>query len=123
MKLLTYALIPVFMFSCFAIAEDNTPPEGFTALFNGKNLENWKGLVSNPVKRAKMSEDELVRVECDWCKGTGLIQCPKCGGTKRDPMPPFGTCCNCDDQGRAICIHCTGQGYNVYVREPKSKDG
>ncbi len=26
-------------------AKDNTPPEGFTALFNGKNLDNWQALV------------------------------------------------------------------------------
>ncbi|MGI6456417.1 MAG: DUF1080 domain-containing protein [bacterium] len=38
---------------------DNTAPEGFTALFNGKDLTNWKGLVANPVERAKMTEEEL----------------------------------------------------------------
>jgi hypothetical protein len=26
-------------------AKDNTPPEGFTALFNGKDLSGWQGLV------------------------------------------------------------------------------
>ena len=36
---------------------DNTAPEGFTALFNGKDLTNWKGLVANPVERAKMTEE------------------------------------------------------------------
>ena len=35
------------------------PPEGFTALFNGKDLTGWKGLVANPEKRAKMSPEEL----------------------------------------------------------------
>lgn len=39
--------------------EQNQPPEGFTALFNGKNLDGWKGLVGSPVSRAKMSEEEL----------------------------------------------------------------
>src|SRR5262249_35665153 len=34
---------------------DNAPPEGFVALFNGKDLTNWKGLVKDPPKRAKMS--------------------------------------------------------------------
>ena len=38
---------------------DNTPPEGFVALFNGKDLTGWKGLVENPEKRAEMSEEEL----------------------------------------------------------------
>ena len=38
---------------------DNRAPTGFTALFNGKNLTGWKGLVENPVKRAQMSAAEL----------------------------------------------------------------
>jgi Domain of Unknown Function (DUF1080) len=39
--------------------KDNTPPAGFTALFNGKDLTNWKGLVADPPKRAKMTPDQL----------------------------------------------------------------
>ncbi|MCB0283335.1 MAG: DUF1080 domain-containing protein [Calditrichaeota bacterium] len=37
------------------------PPEGFTALFNGKDLSGWKGLVANPAKRAQMSADEMLK--------------------------------------------------------------
>ncbi|MFD2553702.1 3-keto-disaccharide hydrolase [Sphingobacterium tabacisoli] len=33
--------------------------EGYIALFNGKDLTGWKGLVENPIKRAKMSPKEL----------------------------------------------------------------
>lgn len=33
--------------------------EGYVSLFNGKDLSGWKGLVENPIKRAKMSEKEL----------------------------------------------------------------
>ena len=29
--------------------------EGFVQLFNGKDLEGWKGLVENPIARSKMS--------------------------------------------------------------------
>ena len=36
-----------------------TPPTGFTAIFNGQDLTGWKGLVGNPITRAKMSESEL----------------------------------------------------------------
>lgn len=43
--------------------EDNVPPEGFTALFNGKDLSGWKGLVANPPKRAQMSEEELAAAQ------------------------------------------------------------
>jgi hypothetical protein len=38
---------------------DNVPPKGFAALFNGKDLQGWKGLMAapndNPSKRAKLS--------------------------------------------------------------------
>ena len=34
---------------------DNVAPAGFTALFNGKDLSGWKGLVGSPLTRAKMT--------------------------------------------------------------------
>jgi hypothetical protein len=40
-------------------ARDNKPPDGFTALFNGRNLSGWKGLVKDPPARAKMSPKQL----------------------------------------------------------------
>jgi len=39
--------------------QDNRPPRGFTALFNGKDLTGWKGLVADPPTRAKMPPQEL----------------------------------------------------------------
>jgi hypothetical protein len=42
-----------------AAEKDNVPPEGFTALFNGKDLTGWKGLVASPPKRAKMTAEQL----------------------------------------------------------------
>jgi hypothetical protein len=40
---------------------DNTPPAGFEAVFNGKDLANWKGLLKgpndNPAKRALFSPE------------------------------------------------------------------
>ena len=41
-------LAVLFAASLFAQAKDNTPPEGFTALFNGKDLTGWQGLVEFP---------------------------------------------------------------------------
>lgn len=38
---------------------DNTPPEGFTALFNGKDLTGWKGLVRNIKERQKMTAEQI----------------------------------------------------------------
>jgi hypothetical protein len=50
-----------------ARAEDNVPPEGFTALFNGKDLTGWKGLLAgpndNPILRAKLSEEQLAKAQ------------------------------------------------------------
>jgi hypothetical protein len=44
-------------------APDNTPPEGFVALFNGKDLTGWKGLVADPPKRAKMTPEQLAKAQ------------------------------------------------------------
>ena len=38
---------------------DNVAPAGFTALFNGRDLEGWRGLVADPPKRAAMKAEEL----------------------------------------------------------------
>ncbi len=45
----------------------NEPPEGFVALFNGKDLTGWKGLLKgpydNPDKRAALPPDELAKLQ------------------------------------------------------------
>lgn len=41
----------------------NTPPEGYVALFNGKDLTGWKGLVGNPKSRAAMKPEELAAAQ------------------------------------------------------------
>lgn len=60
---------------------DNTPPEGFTALFNGKDLTNWKGLVADPKQRAKMTPEQLAaaqktadeRMKAHWAVKEGVL--------------------------------------------------
>ena len=42
--------------------KDNTPPPGFIALFNGKDLTNWQGLIEIN-KRAKMSPEERTKAQ------------------------------------------------------------
>lgn len=42
---------------------ENLDEEGFVPLFNGRNLEGWKGLVGNPITRAKMSPRELAAAQ------------------------------------------------------------
>ena len=51
---------------CSATAAEeklNTPPEGFTALFNGVDLTGWKGLVGNPKSRAEMKPEDLAAAQ------------------------------------------------------------
>lgn len=54
---------------CRAVAADNTPPPGFTALFNGKDLTGWKGLLKppldNPLRRAELSPQQLAEAQAE----------------------------------------------------------
>lgn len=45
------------------LASVNQNEEGFVCLFNGKNLDGWKGLVENPIKRAKMTNEQLTEAQ------------------------------------------------------------
>ena len=68
-----------------ARAADVKPPTGFVALFNGKDLTGWKGLLAgpndNPIKRAALSSDALAKAQADadadmrahWKAENGII--------------------------------------------------
>ncbi|MFZ2146166.1 MAG: DUF1080 domain-containing protein [Sedimentisphaerales bacterium] len=43
----------------------NQPPEGFVALFNGRDMTGWKGLVGNPKSRDEMSSEELAKAQAE----------------------------------------------------------
>ena len=55
--------------------------KGYVNLFNGKDLTGWKGLVENPIARAKMSADQLKQkqekadeaMRNDWKVEDGLL--------------------------------------------------
>lgn len=59
----TMALVAAVFSATAHAGEDNVPPKGFKALFNGKDLAGWKGLVKNPKERAKMSPQELATAQ------------------------------------------------------------
>jgi hypothetical protein len=61
MRIVSIAIISLVAFAAFA----QQPPEGFTALFNGKDLTGWKGLVENPEARAKMTPEQLAAKQKD----------------------------------------------------------
>lgn len=47
--------------------KENSAPEGFTALFNGKSLDGWKGLLKgpndNPLQRAALTAEQRVEAQ------------------------------------------------------------
>lgn len=55
--------------------DENPQDGGFVSIFNGKNLDGWKGLVENPIKRAKMTPKELAaaQVKADAAAKTGWV--------------------------------------------------
>ena len=61
------AAIAVALLTLPAPAADNLPPEGFVALFNGKDLSGWKGLpkspLDNPFKRQQAAPEELKKAQ------------------------------------------------------------
>jgi len=42
---------------------ENSKEGGFVSIFNGKNLDGWKGLVGDPITRAKMSSKQLAEAQ------------------------------------------------------------
>ncbi|MEZ6130619.1 MAG: DUF1080 domain-containing protein [Planctomycetaceae bacterium] len=62
---LFFQLLIMVMLSPFAAPHITyaETPDGFTALFNGKDLTGWKGLVGNPKTRAAMSAEELATAQ------------------------------------------------------------
>jgi hypothetical protein len=76
-RFLTTVLVLASIMSIQSSAQekrDNTPPEGFVALFNGKDLDGWKGLVKpgkgttgpdNPFVRANLSPEELKKAQAE----------------------------------------------------------
>ena len=66
------ALLPLLMAGALVSAprmladatpQTPTPPAGFVALFNGKDLTGWKGLVGNPRTRPTMTPEALAAAQ------------------------------------------------------------
>jgi hypothetical protein len=63
-------LLALLLLPAAVVADEVKPPEGFVALFNGKDLTNWQGLVELPAREGKTPEQlaEMVKQAGD----TGL---------------------------------------------------
>ena len=57
------AALAIIIVCFFHHTADAAPPKGFTAIFNGKDLKGWKGLVGNPKTRAAMTKDDLRKAQ------------------------------------------------------------
>jgi hypothetical protein len=56
------AMLCALMATASSMGEDNKAPEGFTALFNGKDLTGWKGAVDMG-QRLKLKGDDLTKAQ------------------------------------------------------------
>jgi hypothetical protein len=78
-------------------AEDNKPPAGFTAIFNGKDLEGWQGNIDMK-QRATLSPDkqnEIVKQRTEtakkhWTVKDGVIHCDGKGGVSLQTARDYG---------------------------------
>lgn len=72
-------LAVLFAASLVGQGKDNTPPEGFTALFNGKDLAGWQGLVEihkrekDPEKYAEQVKAANEKYLPHWTVKDGIL--------------------------------------------------
>ncbi len=80
-----------------ARAEEGKPPEGFTALFNGKNLDGWQGNIDMKQRATlpKEKQDELLKTRTKaaaehWTVKDGVIHCDGKGGISLQTAKDYG---------------------------------
>jgi len=94
------AAVGLFVAACpqgVRAADDNKPPEGFTALFNGKNLDGWQGN-TDMKQRATLPKDKLDEVlkqrtktaHEHWSVQDGVIHCDGKGGISLQTAKDYG---------------------------------
>jgi hypothetical protein len=79
-----------------ARTEDNKLPAGFTALFNGKNLDGWQGNIDMKQRKLpKDKQDELLKTRTKtalehWTVKDGVIHCDGKGGVSLQTAKDYG---------------------------------
>jgi len=78
-------------------ADEPKPPEGFTALFNGKNLDGWQGNIDMKQRATlpKEKQDELLKTRTKtasehWSVKDGVIHCDGKGGVSLQTVKDYG---------------------------------
>ena len=68
MRLRSAVVVAVAVFTAAPAIAQNNPPAGYTALFNGKDLNGWRGRQPNynPAEEAKLTKEELAEKQAKW---------------------------------------------------------
>ena len=71
LRLLVIALLAAGVVRAHVRDDENgirKPPKGFTALFNGRDLANWRGRQPNldPEREAAMSPEDHAKMQAEW---------------------------------------------------------
>ncbi|MHC4996731.1 MAG: 3-keto-disaccharide hydrolase [Planctomycetota bacterium] len=73
-------------------AEKNVPPEGFSALFNGKDFTGWRARPQlNPYKEAALSAEEKAKLQAKWDKDFAAHWSIENGELVNDGKGPYAT--------------------------------
>jgi hypothetical protein len=102
------------LFGSAALAEEhapNVPPSGFTALFNGKDLTGWKGLVGSPKTRAAMTAEQLAEAQ------------EKADKQMREHWSVNDGVLTYDGKGASLCTAKDYQDFELYVDWKIGKGG
>ncbi len=108
-----YNVAMAFLMGCLLVQESragsptqskmNTPPEGFTAIFNGKDLTGWKGLVGDPKSRSEMSDEELLAAQA------------KADDRMREHWKVVDGVLEFDGKGDSLCTDKDYENFELYV--------
>ena len=111
MKCFAPAIALVGFFVGEGYAADNAPPDGFVALFNGKDLSGWKGLVADPPSRAKMSPEQLAAEQ------------EKADNSMQEHWKVENGVLIFDGKGKSLCTAKDYGNFEMYVDWKIPKDG
>lgn len=80
-----------------ARTEDNKPPPGFVALFNGKNLDGWQGNLDMKQRATlpKEKQEEIIKqrtkiAQENWIVQDGVLHCTGKGGVSLQTVKDYG---------------------------------
>ncbi|MCE9606254.1 MAG: DUF1080 domain-containing protein [Planctomycetia bacterium] len=127
---MSFARTTLFFASIFAAfpfvasAADNTPPEGFVALFNGKDLDNWRGLPLKPQAKDPTKTTGLTMPERLAASPEELATAQKIGDeSAKQHWKAVDGVILFDGKGQNLCTDKDYGNFELYVDWKIEKDG